>query len=59
MGGKSLFRSKTFWVNTLAFAAMFAQGWKGWVISPESQIGLLTVINVILRLVTKEQITWS
>lgn len=56
---KSYLKSKTLWVNLIAFVALLAQGFLGFVISPEIQMGLLMVVNVILRVVTKEPIVWK
>lgn len=58
MNGKSLYSSKTFWVNVLALVALVCQAAFGWVIEPEAQAGILAVINLILRLVTREPVTW-
>jgi len=51
--------SKTFWVNTIAAVAMLVQSYTGFVIEPEMQIAILAVINMILRMITKEPIVWS
>ena len=55
---KKWYASKTFWVNTLALVATVIQGFTGFVISPELQGILLTLVNIILRWVTNEQIVW-
>jgi len=55
---KKWYASKTFWVNALALAATIAQGSYGFVLSPELQGILLTGVNLFLRYVTKEEITW-
>lgn len=54
---KKWYASKTLWVNAIGLAAMIAQGAFGWVISPEYQAMALTVVNVILRAVTKTELT--
>jgi hypothetical protein len=59
MDGKSLIESRTMWVNLIAIAAMLAQGRFGFVIEPDYQAGILSVINLILRLVTKKPIVWN
>ena len=57
--GKSFLTSKTLWVNTIAFAAIVVQGFTGFAIDPVLQAGALTVINVILRAVTKEAVSFK
>ena len=57
---KSVFTSKTFWVNIIAIGAMVAQGVSGRDLVPlEIQGSILGVINVILRTITKEPVTWQ
>lgn len=59
---KSIFTSKTFWTNLLAMAVIIAQGLTGstpeW-LTIEAQATILSVINIILRTVTKEEVTWK
>jgi uncharacterized membrane protein len=51
---KSWYTSKTLWVNVIAALAIAAQAATGReIIDAEAQVGLLAVVNVILRLVTK------
>lgn len=59
MIGKAFWLSKTFWVNVLAGVAIVAQALWGWVMDPEVETSILAGINLVLRLVTKEPITWS
>ena len=49
--------SKTLWVNAIATAALAIQTAYGFQVSPEIQAYALVVINVILRLVTKTELT--
>ena len=57
---KSIFTSKTFWVNVLALVAMIVQGATGTdFISLEVQGTILAVVNIILRTITKEPVNWS
>lgn len=57
---KSWYASKTLWVNAVAIIAIVLQGINStWIIGPEIQGGILAVINVILRAVTGESITWG
>ena len=61
MEGKSIFRSKTFWVNTLAIVISMA-GVFGLDLSleAEEQTAIVTtimgIVNIFLRLTTKEPI---
>jgi hypothetical protein len=55
---KKIWVSKTLWVNILAIAALLIQAKTGYVLEPDTQIYVLGVLNVVLRFVTKEAITW-
>lgn len=57
--GKTLWSSKTFWVNVIALVAMIVQSFTGEAISAESQVMILTVVNTLLRFLTKEPIDWK
>lgn len=58
--GTVWYLSKTLWVNLIAFVAMITQTVTGHiVISMELQAMALTVVNVILRAITKKPIVWS
>ena len=57
--GKKFWESKTFWVNVLALVGIVVQSQTGSEISPVIQGTILTIVNVVLRLVTKEPINWS
>ena len=50
------YASKTLWVNTIAVAALFLQQKFGYALSPEAQVGILALINIVLRLITKQPI---
>jgi len=56
---KDYMKSKTLWVNAIAFLALLIQGFFGFVIGPEIQMGLLLVINAGLRVITKEALVWK
>ena len=58
MEGKKIWESKTFWVNLIALVAIVVQTYTGFVVTPERQVEILGVINIILRLVTKKPIEW-
>jgi len=57
--GKKFWLSKTFWTNTIALAALIVQSYTGFAIEPEKQLALLGVVNVFLRFITKEPISWA
>lgn len=52
--GKEWYKSKTVWVNVLTLVALLAQTQTGFIVSPDEQIGILAVINLILRIVTSQ-----
>ena len=58
--GKPWYKSKTIWVNVVAFLATFAS-FKGVNVTPEEQAqivtGILAVVNILLRFVTHDPIT--
>jgi uncharacterized membrane protein len=54
---KTWYTSKTLWVNAIALIALIVQGMTGFIIDIEAQAGLLVVINMILRVITKEGVT--
>ena len=53
---KAWWRSKTLWVNAVAGLALLAQSQWGFVIDVEMQGAILTVLNLALRLITKEPV---
>ena len=58
MDTKAFWQSKTIWLNVLAAIGGIVQTYTGFVISPELQGAVLIILNVILRFVTKSEITW-
>lgn len=56
---KHVLKSKTIWVNVIALLAIIIQKNSGFELSPDLQMELLTIVNIILRLVTSEKITWK
>ncbi len=59
MNAKNYLKSKTLWANMLALVLIVAQlfGIVPAVIDPEKQAGLLAILNLILRLITKQPIS--
>ena len=53
---KPWYKSKTIWVNLVAFIGLITQSQMGFVIDAETQVGIIAVINLILRAITKEQL---
>lgn len=59
MDQKKWYTSKVLWTNVLAIVAIIFQGVTGKeVINIEIQTTALAVINMILRLVTKQPVVW-
>ena len=55
METKKWFHSRTLWLNAIAFAALAIQSFgTGFIIAPEEQAGILVVLNIILRVITKQ-----
>nr|BDD48252.1 hypothetical protein 2 [bacterium] len=54
--GKKFYRSKTFWVNLLSLVGLVVQAQTGFVVPPEVQGGILTLLNGFLRFTTTEPI---
>ena len=55
---KKWYVSKTVWVNVLAVAGIGLQSQFGFVFTPETQAFVLSLVNLGLRAVTKEEIVW-
>lgn len=53
---KKFYLSRTLWVNILGAIAMFVQKQYGFVVPPEYQAYALFVVNIILRVITKEEL---
>lgn len=56
---KAFYFSKTFWVNLIALIVLAVQTQTGYVVAPEIQVAALSLINVVLRAITRQPITWS
>lgn len=56
---KRVLKSRTIWINVLAFIAFWIQRETGFVVSEDLQMQALTLINIVLRFVTKEPIAWG
>lgn len=56
---KSIFKSRTFWVNLIGFISVFLENQYGFGIDPGIQIQILAVVNIVLRTITKEKVVWK
>jgi len=57
---KVFWKSKTFWVNIIAAGVLTYNALTGENVNPhEVAIAVLPYINILLRFVTKEPITWN
>jgi len=56
---KEWWKSKTIWVNIIAIAALIVQSQFGYVLQPEEQIMILTMINIVLRAITNAELEWK
>lgn len=57
-GAKSIFMSKTFWVNIIAFVSVYLENTYGFGIDQGIQMQILTAVNIALRFVTKDKVVW-
>jgi len=57
MESKKWYMSRTMWANTLAVIAAIVQGATGtaW-FDPGAQVGVLALVNMVLRIVTKQSL---
>jgi len=56
---KEWYLSKTFWVNIVAILAIIVQSYTDFIIDPETQASILVIINLILRAITGEEVTFG
>jgi len=56
---KKFWESKTLWVNILAIVASILQMKFGWILTPATEGIILSIINLILRSITKDSIDWG
>jgi hypothetical protein len=52
---KKWYLSKTLWANIIAVVAIVVGEYN---LTPDTQVAILGVVNLLLRLVTKEKIIW-
>ena len=56
---KKWYLSKTLWVNLIAIGALIVRAEYGLILTPEGEVALLAGINMLLRIITKEEIIWK
>lgn len=56
---KSVFASKTFWFNTISTAVAVGSGSFGFNLPPKVAVPVVTIGNILLRLLTKQPVTIS
>ena len=56
---KAFYLSKTFWLNVLAIVALILQSYTGFVLSAEAQVAILGLINIVLRAITSQPLSWG
>ena len=54
---KPFYMSKTLWVNLIAVVMTVVASYTGEEMDPQAQIGLLALVNMVLRMVTKQKLT--
>jgi hypothetical protein len=55
---KKWYKSKMLWVNAIAIAGIIIRSEMGYTFTPEIELMILGAINMILRVITKEEIVW-
>jgi hypothetical protein len=56
---KDWYKSKTLWVNIIAIAEIIIRAELGLTLTPEAELAILAGINIALRIITKEEITFK
>lgn len=54
---KKWYLSKTVWINVIALAGFVVQTQTGFLLTPEVQAMALTLVNLAVRAVTKQELT--
>ena len=53
---KEWYHSKTIWVNIIAMIAILLQAVFGFLVTPEEQMAVIVIVNLLLRAITKTPI---
>ena len=56
---KKWWMSRTFWANVVAIICLIVRGQYGYTLSPEEEGIIFFLLNLILRKITKQPITWK
>jgi hypothetical protein len=56
---KDWYKSKTLWINVIAIAEIIIRAELGLTLTPEAELAILAGINIALRIITKEEITFK
>jgi LPS O-antigen subunit length determinant protein (WzzB/FepE family) len=56
---KTIWKSKTFWINAIAMVAFLVQHKYGYVVDQAMQVQALSVVNILLRTISSEGVSWS
>lgn len=56
--GKKWYTSKTLWANVVLIVSILLQMKLGFLIEPEIQALVVTLINIVLRKITKQPLSW-
>lgn len=60
MNTKSILQSKTFWLQVITFIAVFFPAVQAWLVkNPETAMGVIGAVNVLLRFATSGKISLS
>ncbi|MCK4328503.1 hypothetical protein KAX02_01545 [candidate division WOR-3 bacterium] len=55
---KDWWKSKTLWVNLIAVGTIIVRAECGLILTPAGEVAVLAAINLVLRMVTKEELNW-
>ena len=55
---KHWYKSKTLWANMVAIIIVIIEPHIGLAITPAMHAGFLSTLNILLRLVTKDEVGW-
>tara|TARA_R110000868_G_scaffold124963_8_gene330217 strand:+ start:2161 stop:2340 length:180 start_codon:yes stop_codon:yes gene_type:complete len=57
---KSIFKSKTFWLQVVTFASVFVPPVQAFIVaSPESATAVIGAVNVLMRFISQGRVTLS
>ena len=56
---KDWYKSRTLWTNLIGIANIIIRAELGLTLTPEAELAILAGINIVLRIITKEEITFK